>query len=218
MSNDSRFVADSLEAFLVSIAGGVREAQDEMSSAPPVDAFGRAMPTYHLPYLDFEMKVDVETVNKPGRPLFLRINPKSGSGESVREISSSISGRLVAVPPGEGLPTPILTISSLRLSARRHKIAISAINTAGELLVGQGVELNINMEASRQLSAAEDVALTGKRAGTVLDDAVMVTDESGSAETIFTIDSSLPSRVVFVLTAELGTGTANLRVSPGDES
>lgn len=215
MSNDSRFVAESLEALLVSIADGVRDAQDALSSAPPVDTFGRAMPSYHLPYLDFEMKVDAETVNTAGGSMFLRINPKGSAGNSVREISSSISGRLVAVPPGEGLPSPLLSISSLRLSARRHKIVVSAINTAGEILAGQGIELNINMEASRELSMAAGVELASRRAGTTLTEVIPVTDDTGSAETIMNIDSSLPGKVVFVVTAELGTALANVVVSVG---
>lgn len=215
MSNDSRFVAESLEALLVSIADGVRDAQDVLSSAPPLDTFGRAMPSYHLPYLDFEMKVDAETVNTPGGSMFLRINPLGTTGNSVHEISSSISGRLVAVPPGEGLPSPLLTISSLRLSARRHKIVVNVINTAGEILVGQGIELNINMEASRELSTAAGVELVSKRAGTTLEDVIPVTDETGVTETIMNIDSSLPTKVVFVVTAELGTAQASVVVTAG---
>lgn len=215
MSNDNRFVAESLESLLVSIADGVRDAQDVLSSTPPVDTFGRAMPSYHLPYLDFEMKVDAETVNAPGGSMFLRINPLGTAGESSREISSSISGRLVAVPPGEGLPSPLLTIASLRMSARRHKIVVNAINTAGEILAGQGIELNINMEASRELSLAEGVELASQRAGTTLSDVIPVTDTTGVAETILNIDNSLPSKVVFVVTAELGTALASVVVSQG---
>lgn len=215
MSNESRFVTESLEALLVSIADGVRDAQDVLSSAPPVDTFGRAMPSYHLPYLDFEMKVDAETVNSPGGSIFLRINPKGATGDTTREISSSISGRLMAVPPGEGLPSPVLAISSLRLSARRHKIVVTAINTAGEILAGQSVELNINMEASRELSVVEGVELVSQRAGTTLADVIPVTNTEGEAETTFTIDSSLPSKVVFVVTAELGTAQASVVISQG---
>ncbi len=215
MSNDSRFVTESLEALLVSIADGVREAQDALNSAPPVDAFGRSMPTYHLPYLDFEVKVDMETATTGGGSMFLRINPLGGGGTTTRDISSTISGRLVAVPPGEGLPTTILTISSQRETARRHKIQVTAVNSAGEILSGQGIELNINMDASRQLSAVEGVNLTNKRAGTKLKDAILVTDDMGTAETIFSIDSGLPLKAVLVLTAELGGEATSLTVPAG---
>lgn len=215
MSNGSRFVTESLEALLVSIADGVRDAQDALSSAPPVDAFGRPMPTYHLPYLDFEVKVNMETVTSGAGAVFLRINPVGGGNASSRDISTTISGRLVAVPPGEGLPTPILTLSSERETARRHRIRLTAMNSSGEILAGQGIELNINMDASRQLSTVEGVNLTNKRAGTTLRDAILVTDEAGTAETIFNIDPGLPAKALLVLTAELGTETTSLTVPAG---
>lgn len=216
MSENSRFVAESLEALLVSIAEGVRDAQDALSEAPPLDAYGRALPTYHLPYLDFEVKVDAETVKDTAGTMFLRITPFGGNkGKASQEISSTISGRLMAVPPGEGLPTPILSMSSLRLSSRSHKIVVTAMNTAGEILSGHGIELNINMEASRELSLAQGESLTSARSGTGLTDAILVTDETGTAETTFNINSGLPAKVMFVLTAELGTGIASLTVPAG---
>ena len=216
MSEDSRFVAESLEALLVSIASGVRDAQDALSEAPPLDAFGRPMPTYHLPYLDFEVKVEAETVKTAGGAVFLRVGSfGADKGNSSQEISSTISGRLVAVPAGEGLPTPILTMTSLRLSSRRHRIVVTAMNSAGEILAGQGIELNINMVASRELSEAQGADLNSARSGTGLDDVILVTDEAGSAETILNIDSSLSAKIVFVLTAELGMGIASLTVAAG---
>ena len=61
MPDDSRFVAESIEEMLVALADGVREAQEALSDAQPVDVFGRPMPTYHIPYLDFEIAVEIET-------------------------------------------------------------------------------------------------------------------------------------------------------------
>ena len=174
------------------------------------------MPSYHLPYLDFEVKVEAETVKTSSGSVFLRIGAfGADKGNSSQEISSTISGRLVAVPAGEGLPTPILAMTSARLSSRRHRIVVTAINSAGEILVGQGIELNINMLASRELSEARGGTLNSPRSGTGLDDVILVTDEAGSAETILNIDSSLSAKVMFVLTAELGTGIASLSVSAG---
>ena len=143
--------------------------------------------------------------------MFLRINPLAG-GNTSKDISSNIKGRLVAVPPGEGLPVPILTISSERETTLRHRIRITAQNSAGEILVGQSIEININLEASRQLSTLAGVSLTSVRAGTKLTDVILITDETGVAETLFNIDSRLPAEAVLVLTAELGTETSSLTV------
>ncbi len=217
MSNDSQYISESLQALLVSIADGVREAQDSLSSAPPIDAYGRPVPTYHIPYLDFEVQVEMETVTTESGGIRLRINPLGGKTNSTqtKEMSSTISGRLVAIPPGEGVPIPTLHMLSERLSARQHKIIVTATNSAGEVLVGQAVELNINMEASKQLSAVDGINLTSKRAGTNVQDAILITDESGTAETVFSIDSGLPAKASLVLTAELGTQAAHLTLPAG---
>lgn len=216
MSNESRFVSESLEALLVSIADGVREAQEVMSSAPSVDVFGRPMTTYHMPHLDFKVEVNMETVAKNGSRggLLLKIR-KQAEGSSTRDVSSTLSGRLVAIPPGDGLPTLILTISSERETARRHRITVSATNSAGEILVGHAIELNINRDASKQLSEVEGVTLNNLRQGTRLNDVILLTGAAGSAETLFNIDPGLPAKAVLVLTAELGSENVSLSVTAG---
>ncbi len=216
MSAESRFVSESLEALLVSIAEGVREAQDELNSSPSVDTFGRPATTYHLPYLDFKLKTKMETVstNNAGGKLFLRMR-KGPQGSSTRDITSTLSGRLVAIPPGEGLPTVLLTITSKRQSARSHLITLGAVNSAGEILVGQTIELNINLDASQQLSALEGIDITTLRPATKLRDVILTTNEIGIAETVLTIDPRVPAKAILVLTGELGTETVNLSVLAG---
>ena len=221
MSNPNRFVNDSLSALLASIAEGVREAQESLNSTPPTDAFGRPMTTYHLPYLDFEIKVDMESIVTEGGNRFLRIHQLGGgrkSSSTTQDITSTISGRLVAIPPSEGLPTVILSLLSERLTARRHKIKLTAINSAGEILVGHSIELNINLAASKQLSELEGINLSNTRAGTALQDVILQTDNNGAAETIFNIDPGLPAKAILVLTAELGTEFVNLSVTAGGGS
>ncbi len=215
MVDESRFATESLEALLVSIADGVREAQDALSSTPPLDTFGRPMPTYHMPYLDFTIEVDMETVSKDGGPSFLRMKPRGSAGTVTREVSSTISGRLVAVPPGDGLPTPVLTITSIRKPARQHEINITATNSAGEILAGVGIELNINLQASARLTELEGINFPSSLPGTNVVDAVLVTDENGAASTIFNISTNLSTKVVLVLSAELGSEVAHLTIPVG---
>lgn len=217
MSDNNKEVAESLEELLISIADGVREAQNSLSSAPPIDVYGRPVPTYHMPYLDFEVQVDMETVTTESGGSRLRIGLSKGnrSSATTNEISSKISGRLVAIPPGEGVPIPALNLFSEKISARKHKISLSATNSAGEVLTGQAVELNINLPASQQLSELNGITLTTTRKGTNVHDAILITDENGYAETVLDVDPKLPTAASLVLTAELGTQSANLTLQAG---
>lgn len=213
MSNESRFVSESLEALLMSIADGVREAQDALSNTPSVDAFGRPMTTYHLPHLDFKIDVNMETIsdgrNRGG--LCLRVL-KNSHNSSTRDISSTLSGRLVAIPPSEGLPRTILTISSKDIevahSGPLYRIVIRAMNSAGEILVGQAIELNINREATIQLSKVSlgDLKTDYGR----LDDVILITNTEGIAETNFSFGGD--RKMIYVLTAELGNESISLSI------
>ncbi len=225
MRDESRFVTESLEALLVSIADGVRDAQNALNSTPPLDAFGRPMATYHLPYLDFDLHVEMETVTTPNNLSRLWIKPAGASTSSERSVTSTISGRLISVPPGEGLPTPVLTVSSkLEKNLQNkstYKIIVTASNSSGETLVGQSIELNINVDASIRLSKAEKITLPEKLKGVNLTDVILVTDESGMAETVLTIvinNKNIPAKAFIVLTAELGIATANLTIQAGEKS
>ncbi|PCJ19968.1 MAG: hypothetical protein COB04_05125 [Gammaproteobacteria bacterium] len=213
MSDGSEFIAESLEELLASIAQGIHDAQDALNAMPTVDGFGRNLPTYHLPYLDFNVQVEMESVSASTGSNFLRISPVNSNQTSTKEISSTISGRIVSIPPGEGLPTPLLSLASEKISPRKYKIMLNAINTAGEALIGQRVELNINLPASVLLSESMGITLTSKGANTALKDALLVTDELGNAGTEFTIDSEVDVKAQLVLTAELQGQTAHLNIS-----
>ncbi|MBC6907091.1 hypothetical protein DWB84_16740 [Saccharophagus sp. K07] len=213
--SDTQFVADSLAELLTAIANGVREAQEALSQMPALDAFGRPMPTYHLPYLDFQLQVDMEnSVTESGTRL-LRILPTANKQKnSTQEISSTLSGRFVAIPPGEGLPMPVLRLSNTRLSARSHTIQVQLINTAGEPLVGVPVELNLNEAASIQLSAAQGISIASLRDST-LEQALLITDEQGLASTKLQINAQLPAAATVVISAEYGQYHVNLSVTAG---
>ena len=208
---DPTFASESIEEMLVAIADGVREAQVALNAAPPVDAYGRQLPLYHLPHLDFEIKVHLETVSvTEGRPIF-KITAANNVTDTA-ELTSVIAGRLTAIPPGEGLPLPQVAITSERLSARRHRVLVRAGNSAGEALAGHTVELNLNLDASRRLSQAAGVNLTSARSTNVTK-ALLTTDDDGEAETVLQVDPGLPAAAILVLTAELGTAAANLSVT-----
>lgn len=218
MPDDSRFVAESVEEMLVALAAGVREAQEALSEIMPFDRFGRPLPSYHIPYLDFQIAVEVETERQGGggRPVF-RIRaaaPAPSQTSQTSTTSSTISGRLVAVPPGEGLPMPAMLLSAETTDARTRRILVTLSNSAGELLPGQRVEINIDSAASAQLSAANAAKKAAPQAGTQLSEAVLVTDERGEAATTLTLGAE-DDKAVLVLKAQVGVATARISVSAG---
>ena len=217
MPDDSRFVAESIEEMLVALANGVREAQEALSDAQPVDVFGRPMPTYHIPYLDFEIAVEIETQRQDnGKPVLRVVGKPAATGTSSSETRSTISGRLVAVPPGEGLPMAALRLAAEPAGSRRRRILVQLSNSAGELLAGQRVELNIDPTASQQLTSAADPTASAPRSGTRLAQAVLITDARGEAETEISLDPAEHARAVIVLAAQAGTTTARLSVTAGE--
>lgn len=203
MTNPAQFVGNSIEAMLVGIAEGIRDAQEALNAIPATDSFGRALPTYHLPYLDFTIAVTVnteQTIN--GRP-FIRLLPTKSDSQS-SDLSSTVSGRFIASPPGEGLPTAQLSIASQPSSAG-YTLRLTAFNSAGEILAGQRIELNIDTTASAALSGSP--APTGR-----LKDAIVITDESGAAQTEISFDAAAKPQSTLVVTALLGAAKASAAV------
>ena len=115
----------TLDDFLLSLADGVTQAQNELARAGAVGPAG-AQFTYHLPRVDFEFKLNLRIVEDSGlsnkyqsiRParlgdrhlIFRPITPgvASGSSNSTLEIAATLSGALVAVPANDGLPATVL--------------------------------------------------------------------------------------------------------------
>lgn len=217
MASDAKLVADSLEEMLVSIAEGVREAQEALDGLAPFDSFGRPVPGYFIPHLDFELLVDIETeTNSQGRPIFKVSAARNifggGGGSSTSNTkshtTSRIAGRLVAIPPGEGLPVPQLVLTAEKTGAGETTLTIRASNTAGELLAGQRIELNIDEEASKALSRGASPTLPEAR----LREAVLVTDEQGQAATTLVVSDGGNSGRQLLVVAQLGIATARVMV------
>lgn len=217
MASDAKLVADSLEEMLVSIAEGVREAQEALDGLAPFDSFGRPVPGYFIPHLDFELLVDIETeTNSQGRPIFKVSAARNifggGGGSSTSSTkshtTSRIVGRLVAIPPGEGLPVPQLILTAERTGAGETLLTVRASNNAGEILAGQRIELNIDEEASKALSRGASPTLPDAR----LREAVLVTDEQGQAATTLVVSDGGNSGRQLLVVAQLGIATARVMV------
>lgn len=213
MTEASRFVSNSLEELLVSLAEGVRAAQNALNEAPLVGPTGQPVSSYHLPYLDFTVQVDMQTrTDTGGRPVALMLMPRA-IGTTSTEIHSTISGRFVATPPGDGLPVPRIGMSAGSNIGGAAKITLEVSNTAGERLTDQRIELNIDDKDSATLSAARGVSSYERTAGTRLQDAVLSTDAQGRATTALRIDDAQPSKSVLVVVATIGPFSSRLAVS-----
>ncbi len=219
MSDPIDFVENSIGQLLVALADGVREAERALSSGPLVDESGRAATRYALPYLDFTINVSVEVKTGAaangvrGLPVLrLYTAPASGSSEN-REVRSSISGRLVAVPAGDGLPAPRIRITPGPNIGRKASISLIVTNSAGEVLAGQPVELNLDLPASATLSRARGVGNLPRREGTRLADGIVTTDANGRAATQLLLDSGEAAQALFVVTASIGAFAAQASIS-----
>jgi len=221
MPTERRFVAESIEEMLVALANGIREAQEALNEIAPVDAFGRVLPTYHIPYLDFEIGVEITTQRQSsGRPILhiVKLPPATSSENSTTR--SSISGRLIALPPGEGLPLPEIRIEVAPAdSPRTHLLEVRLSNSAGELLGGRRVELNVDVQASRELSRVSGVAPGAvsalPKAGTRLSQAVLVTNADGTASSALMIDAAEDAAANIVVTARAGTSMTSVALAAG---
>ncbi len=206
MSDDGKFIADTLESVLVGMAESLREAQEELSEAAPLDAYGRPVPQYRIPHLDFEIGFKLVTDSKSGGGMRVIFAPTT---DKTRDVNSTISGRFVAVPPGEGLPLPVLTLD-ITGTGNTRDIAVTAATSAGELLAGAQVELNVDRGASTALSAAAGVATPRLDGQVGFGRAVVDTGETGTATTTLTFGASLQRAAVVVVTAELGGETVRV--------
>ncbi len=219
MSDPVDFVENSIGQLLVALADGVREAEQALSSGPMVDESGRAVTRYALPYLDFTINVSVEVKSTAASgglkgPPILRLYtaPAGGSSEN-REARSSISGRLVAVPGGDGLPAPRIRLTPGPNIGQKATISLLVTNSAGEVLAGQPVELNLDLQASATLSKARGVASLPRREGTRLADGIVTTDANGTATTQLLLDRAEAAQALFVVTASIGAFSAQVSIS-----
>jgi hypothetical protein len=207
---DDRLIADTLDAVIVGLADSLTEAQEQLSTAAPLDTFGRPNPQYRIPYLDFEIGFRLDTQTSPeGRRMLLFVKPTASAAAST--VTSKISGRFVAVPPGEGMPLPVLSISATGEGATR-RLAIRAGNTSGEALAGASIQLNVDLIASQALSTAAGVAEPRISDNVQFTTAVLTTDQNGLASTDVTFGPGLRVNAVVLITAELGTTIARTTI------
>jgi hypothetical protein len=158
MSDPARASAQAIAALLGGLGQALADAQEDLAQSPPVDAFGRPLPSYRIPEIDFRFEIEAAAVEE-GR--WWDIRPKGGGAPS--SVTSHVSGRIVAVPPNAGLPETLIEAAQ---GADALELRVS--NAAGEILAAAAVEVEIDIEASgaihgTSLSSADRLALLGTR-------------------------------------------------------
>ena len=186
-NQQSNNVSFSLQQILLSIVDSLSEAQSSLQNTEPYDQYGRPNVTYHLPHLDFKLQVESSFTSQeqsdqnqsPGLNLYdksyattgkrmsfnpVRLNTTTGDTSDKNEIMSTISGRLVANLPNDGLPQVILSVTTEQKITQDdpdymlYTAQIDLSNAAGEKLVGSTVELNFDAEASQSINGGTALA------------------------------------------------------------
>lgn len=170
MSSQSKINALALHEILLSISDSLNEAQHQLRNMPPYDEYGRPNTLYHLPYLDFSLEVISEGVQDTGvqnvskLPAFLPavykrqllytiVEPgKEAVSKSKNKITSTISGRFVAVLPNDGMPQLFIGLSSSHLGNNKFRIKVMLQQAAGEPVAGQKIEVNFDRQSSEALN------------------------------------------------------------------
>jgi hypothetical protein len=176
----------TLDEYLISLADGLAQAQEELGQLSAAGAPGRQF-TYYVPKLEFELRMDlkVETSSTSTSPVaggkVLKMRPVRAVDVTTTEASTAIvsviRGSFVAVPANEGLPATVLEARVEVGAAGVPEVVARVRNAAGEPLTRLEVEFNLDRAATKQLSGqtplpAPDVSR-----------AVVATDAAGEART-----------------------------------
>lgn len=213
----------TIDDYLVSIAEGVTQAQQRLNELQGGATGGQPGLQYHIPRLDFELRMTLDLHKQPARPSIatagssaparlplyktLRVQAVRSSAQS--SLASVIKGSFVAVPANGGRPEPLLAVHLDPVSdaedapADADLVEVEALltNTVGEHLGGQEVQLNIDRDLSRALNAEHGLSGTVQE-GTFLRDAVLSTDAEGEARTQLVVSHAEPPGASVALTVD----------------
>lgn len=196
----------TLDEYLINLADGLAQAQQELGQLSAAGAPGRQF-TYYVPKLEFELRMDlkVETQTRTSGTAavgkVLKMKPvrvvDTAQTQTSAGIVSVIRGSFVAVPANEGLPATLLEAGMAQDTAGRPVVVARVRNAAGEPVVGLEVEFNLDRAGTQRLSgraplAATDVSL-----------AVVSTDAAGEARTSLLLASGELAKTL-VVTVDAG--------------
>lgn len=168
----------TLKEILLGISDSLNEAQHQLRNAAPYDEYGRPNTLYTLPYLDFTLQVETqletssitngtyehssgygkyatsEMLYSPAPVMTYRPVSKTSSSNEFDKITSSISGRFVAIAPNEGLPQLVIEAipKQSNTNSNIYNIEVTVFNSAGENIAGALVEFNYNSSKTELLN------------------------------------------------------------------
>ncbi|SNR14109.1 hypothetical protein [Tenacibaculum jejuense] len=169
----------TLKQILLGISDSLNEAQNHLRNVKPYDEFGRPNTLYTLPYLDFNLQVEAEfeketstetqqsdalspvsypyeSYPKKGYARAIAFKPVVNTTTDTKEtnkVTSTISGRFVAVVPNEGLPQLIINAIPKKTGTHVYTINVEVINAAGEQISDALVEFNYNKQKTDLLNS-----------------------------------------------------------------
>ncbi|MDJ0840344.1 MAG: hypothetical protein QNK37_27790 [Acidobacteriota bacterium] len=210
MANENEVMNTTIDDFLLSLAEGLVAAQEQLNQLPKIGESGRPLPAYYIPSVDFELRVALDFSKEPAptrgfsNPNFitrqnLTLRPVLPSETTVEgfkgEVISTIKGSFVSVPPNEGRPGMVLQIDALRKKPREFLLTATVTNALREPLADVQVNFNLDPELSRELSAEDNVVITGLKPATQLQDGIVKTNEQGIAATTLVLSPGEPMGV-----------------------
>ena len=191
----------TLDDFLLSLADGITSAQDALTNAGSLAPAGRQY-TYHLPRVEFELKLNLRVVedallSERYRPVrverlsdkHLLFKPVAGEAAgSTLDIAAVVRGAFVAVPANGGLPGMLLRTALDATNPRTPIVQVTAVNTAGEPVQGLEVHFNVDREESATLTTAAKLA-PAVAPNARFERGVVISDASGVAKSALRIDA-----------------------------
>jgi hypothetical protein len=232
----------ALHEIILSIADSLNEAQEHLRSMPPYDEYGRPNTLYQLPYLDFNLEVisqfdSTSTGSGEVTGLHGLLGGTTGGGSSLLPvapaslirfapfrstetttknqgiITSTISGRFVAVMPNEGLSQIFLNcsaeITDIDPDYTEYRLVVRAVNASNEPVAGQRIEINFDELTSLGFNEDEPVTtpiFTGSKDG--------YTDSGGKFSVYVRMDfTDYDTDKTLVFVANSGTQFSSIAIS-----
>nr|WP_294858918.1 hypothetical protein [uncultured Fluviicola sp.] len=226
----------ALHEIILSIADSLNEAQEHLRSMPPYDEYGRPNTLYQLPYLDFNLEVISQFESTSTEDATVVI-PRSTGGSTLPQVSpanlirfspfrstetttknqgiitSTISGRFVAVMPNEGLSQILLNCSAEITDTDpdyvEYRLVIRAVNAVNEPIAGQRIEINFDELTSLGFNSEAPVTapiFTGSKDG--------YTDSGGKFSVYVRMDiTDYDTDKTLVFVANSGTQFSSIAIS-----
>ena len=236
MPDNNQFVSGTIEQTLVSLAEGIADAQDRLNLLEPFDDFGRPRTQYHLPYLDFSLKVHARTVTQnggasatgspagarlaaqPARTQLARQNMRmalvmpraSGSTSNTHDIVSTLSGRFVSVPPNNGMPQfSLFTTLTPETGTGKTTILVEALYADGNPVTSSRLEFNIN---EADTLADNGVSSLGFSGSDIFLDGAVVTNNQGIGGTRVDF-AAVSDNAITILHIDISLGTSRKSIA-----